>query len=196
MMYSYLLSLGAQCDSLDFENKTPLHYAALNSRSGIIKLLLTHLDDPDMKDGNGMTPLHYSCLLGDTTVSTTIVVEFFICSSRFNLLQSVGILLENGASMFTKDTRSRNAMLHACRTARHEVVSQLLCWELVHPDDVPDTGRAVSQRDKAKRTCLHYAASAGASAALIQDLIDTDAVIVNAVDKVFAHPLLASSHHA
>ena len=45
----------------DFLSRTPLHFAAKGGNVSCVRLLLAFGADPNAKDGDGYTPLHYTC---------------------------------------------------------------------------------------------------------------------------------------
>lgn len=54
----YLLSLGADCNSTNAQNRIALHYAASKGRAAIIKLLIEAGSQTNVKDVIGSLPLH------------------------------------------------------------------------------------------------------------------------------------------
>ena len=63
-----LLALGAEINSQDEDNKTPLHLAAENNQDEIVALLLSEECGVDCRDKEGKTPLHYAAECGHESV--------------------------------------------------------------------------------------------------------------------------------
>jgi cytohesin len=84
---------------------TLLHYAAMDGRHEIAKLLLEHGADPNIQDNNGRTPLHWAAWKGH--------------------LEVVELLLEHGADPNVQDYGGMTP-LHYAATGHLEVVELLL----------------------------------------------------------------------
>jgi ankyrin repeat protein len=81
---------------------SPLHYAAQDADSKVLKTLLRHTDDVNLCDNDGMTPLHYA--------------------ARFNRKESVELLLKHGAEVDycgfeNQGTSKERALTPLCKAA-------------------------------------------------------------------------------
>ncbi|HOJ00912.1 MAG TPA: ankyrin repeat domain-containing protein [Anaerolineaceae bacterium] len=76
------------------EDGCPLHFAA-NSRADIIRLLIDHGADVNVRDGNGKTPLH--------------------CAAVTANLENMRALLENGADVNAADNDDNTPLMLARR---------------------------------------------------------------------------------
>ncbi len=98
---SVLLQLGANKNAQsDTEKFTALHYAAKNSDTDTLKILLKAKADPNLKDHKGQTPLHHAAAEGDD--------------------DNVDLLVASGADVQSKDNMGRTAAKLAERKATDE----------------------------------------------------------------------------
>ncbi len=82
----FLISKGADVNTQDFFNQTPLHHAVANQNKSMIELLLSHQADINTKDKIGNTPLY-------------LVFEEFNQNQRYSI-----DTLENNQARDKKDT--------------------------------------------------------------------------------------------
>jgi ankyrin repeat protein len=117
----HLVEVGAFLDQQDGDFKTALHYAVLNSRVDIVQyickcllrrqsLLAPHAQSPawyiNVRDRQGMTPLHYACIRGNREVIQT--------------------LIDSGADIYGRNNLQLTSLHLACRHGLDHVVTLLL----------------------------------------------------------------------
>lgn len=65
-MVKLLIDNGATVDvKYDLWKQTPLHFAAEEGHMNVVKLLIDHIADVNMKDKFGDTPIHRAALSGE-----------------------------------------------------------------------------------------------------------------------------------
>jgi ankyrin repeat protein len=103
----YLVKAGAPVNSSSHNNlkATPLHSAAAAGHDKIVKLLLAHGADPNLREEGGFTPLHAAAQNGDVEILRT--------------------LLLGGADLTLKSSSGRTAM-DIAMDAGHEKATALL----------------------------------------------------------------------
>lgn len=116
----YLLSLGADPDSISNSGETPLHVACISGQARIIQLLVSHVSDIDATDKKGQTPTHYAVLNGE-----------IVC---------LNILCNQGADICMEDKHQRTAV-HLAATRNHCDVIQFLLEHGIELDGVDFEGR-------------------------------------------------------
>lgn len=70
----------------DRENRTPLHYAALEDRVDDVIQLLAEGADLNAQDRSGYTPLHFACQQGSLAAATALLEA----GARVDLLDKFG----------------------------------------------------------------------------------------------------------
>jgi ankyrin repeat protein len=159
------LEMGAEINHCAGPHEAPLHIAAANSSTNMLRLLLDRGADPDIRDRSGLTALHQACRTGSLDVATLLLQRGADPESSINDVQRsnppsstlhrsplhfaatyghsslVKALLQAGLNLNTSTTDSRSAALHfAVEHGNEDVVRYLLDWE---PDI--ETGTALSK---------------------------------------------------
>jgi ankyrin repeat protein len=89
---------------------TPLHLAAMNPDTGVLKALLAAGADPNVRDKDGATPLHMAAYASRT--------------------QHAQILLEAGADPLLKTNAGRDATSMARKVKADETAGVISLWIL------------------------------------------------------------------
>jgi cytohesin len=126
-----LIAHGASTTARGYEDRTPLHQAAMQGRLDVATVLLAHGSDIESKDEQGRTPLH---LAVDQPASSPEIVA---------------LLLRHGANANARSSQQETA-LQAALTRDRKIVQILL-----------DAGADVNSQDRWQRTSLHRAVQAG-----------------------------------
>lgn len=105
-----LLDHGAMVDCTTAYLQTPLHYAAAyNSSENHAEALLEAGANPDFRDYDGMTPLHWTAVSGNLPVATT--------------------LLARGADPDIADKHGHTVLALSIKSNRHALISLLLNYQ-------------------------------------------------------------------
>jgi hypothetical protein len=110
----YLLEHGADSNSCDANNRTPLHLAiqpdSVFHSPEIASLIIQHGGLVNARDSHGRTPLHYACLVNSANLSK--------------------ILLENKADMTVEDEHRKTPLSYnrSVSSPLSEISSVLLCY--------------------------------------------------------------------
>ena len=138
-----LLSKGADPDPVANNKSTPLHYAAMDSRSDFMPLLLGRGANPNQLDSLGRAPLHYAAKTG------SVLTANWLLKYKANVNQEdsngctplhastraplafppiVKLLLENKADVNQIDKNGRTALHYTAMSGRVDVANQLLIY--------------------------------------------------------------------
>jgi ankyrin repeat protein len=102
-----LLSIGADVNAKDnWHDRTPLHVACEKGHVQVVKELVEHGADVDVKDKDGSSPLHWACAKGHLAV--------------------VNELLSRGANIEVEDIDGNTPLHLACANCHVAVVNELL----------------------------------------------------------------------
>lgn len=179
----------ALVSSKDYNDNTPLHWAARENHKDMAEFLLAHHAEVNVKDGNDQTPLHEAAYRGDIVVAELLLAYHAEVNTRNDsgetpLHRAAGegrtdaarLFLENGAQIEAKDTNGETPLFIATSDGHEDVVKLLLA------------NRAnVNAKNNKGATPLHRAASAGHEN-LVELLLAYHAD-VNAKDNSGATPL-------
>ncbi|KAF8247085.1 ankyrin, partial [Wilcoxina mikolae CBS 423.85] len=105
-----LIEAGARVDERDDEGQTPLYWAVERGREDAVRMLIEKGGDINAMDACGMSPLSRACAQCCVHVNTRMVK----------------LLIENGATVESKDTDWMTALHHASREGHTEIVALLL----------------------------------------------------------------------
>ena len=94
--------------------RTPLHYAAKHGHLDCIRLLLKYGADPNSKDGDGYTPIHYLCQMHNPSQD-----------HHDNLRQCMSSLVLCGADLRAK-TNSGRTPLEIAQTQRNSICQRAI----------------------------------------------------------------------
>ena len=121
----------------NIHTRTPLHYAAKHGHLLCIRLLLKYGADPNSKDGDGYTPLHYLCQIYAPTLDrreklSLCVASLVKCGADVRFLIGGRTLLEIAQTQ--KNYVCKEALRQHCMSCDLFQVSdpqvpQLNCWE-------------------------------------------------------------------
>ena len=158
-----LLSKGADPDSKDKFNRSPLSYAAGKGHETTVDLLLSKRVDPDSKSIDGRTPLSFAAGYGHETIVNLLLSKDFDFDSKDiwgrtplshaaerGLHTIVNLLLSNGVDPDSKDDSNRTPLSYAAEKG-HEIIFNLLLSKGADPDS----------KDRVGRSPLSYAAEKG-----------------------------------
>ncbi|EPS35660.1 hypothetical protein H072_10944 [Dactylellina haptotyla CBS 200.50] len=152
----------ATIDTVDEDRRTALHYAALNGKDRIARLLLSCGANPEILDKYGQGSLHIAAFKGRLTVLKALLecpnTDLNSFAGRFRqtaLHQAadrgyhdiVAELLIKGAKPDLLDSKRRNP-LHLAAIKGHDLVMKILIKE------APDL---INRQDKSQRSPLFYA---------------------------------------
>lgn len=130
----FLLSQGANVNSMGKASKTPLHIAVLMGQREIVELLLSHGADPNARTELGHTPLHFAVMRGHLAI--------------------VKILLKNGAKASSRDESGRTPADWAAIKGQAEMVDLLVEQGAQKPDRVSGRSPLESKWHKPTRQVL------------------------------------------
>ncbi|KAF2882462.1 hypothetical protein ILUMI_23687 [Ignelater luminosus] len=183
-----LVEHGANVNSRDAENKTPLHIAIENQHSGIISLLLCVPNiDLSLRDKTGLSPFATALTFRNNKAAQSILDRLPTAAEQFDAkgynflhtaikkrdLESVLFLLSIQVDVNSRvQDPSLSPPLHLAAQYGNETLVRSLIL----------AGARIEDRDAHKQTALHIASEAGNAAvvlALIQNNIDFDAVNVD-----------------
>lgn len=137
-----LLKEGADTNIQNTEGKTALHLCITSSRSdrevcSIIENLLTNVDNVNVEDGSGLTPLHDAIRI------------------PLNRMNTIYTLLQKGACVASNDRNGNNAIHHCLSLDRTDYDASLILEMLLKHSDTA----ALNHRNKMGLTPLNLAAS-------------------------------------
>ena len=75
---------------LDIKRRSPLHWAVVNSSRLILEYILAHEQDLEVRDFDGMTPLHLAILTLPKEQSPIFVKTLIVRGSKINALTERG----------------------------------------------------------------------------------------------------------
>jgi ankyrin repeat protein/pimeloyl-ACP methyl ester carboxylesterase len=173
-----LMKYGADINSRDPDQSTPLHLASYRGHSKLVALTLSWNASTNLKDSKKRTPLHRAAECGHDDVvkmllaGSASVVEcdskhrtaFFIACARGWKLTAT-ILWQAGSNLMHEDEQGQTALHAAAKTGHQSVVEMLLC-----------AGILVDCHDKKGITPLHEASRSG-WASIVKLLLDAGADI-------------------
>ena len=111
-----LIRSGANVNSKDFDGRTPLAYAVIDSQFEILEILLRSGADPNIQDNDGLTPLHFA--------------------AKMHLPDSVKQLVRHGAKIDAKDAFGNTPLWRAVFESRgRSDVVKLLVSLGANPDN-------------------------------------------------------------
>jgi ankyrin repeat protein len=131
---AFLLSQGVQANRGDISERTPLMFASMNGRMGVVRVLVQHMgkEGLDKRDKDGATALDLAALKGHEEI--------------------VGHLLERGAAANERGNNGVTPVMYACMNGHTSTVKRLTQYL---------DGEALGCRDTQARTALDWAAMAG-----------------------------------
>lgn len=160
-----LLDQGAAPNVLDKQRSTPLHWAAMSPRAGLVKLLIDRGAKIDLRDVGEMTPLHHAAMFGgretleellnrgahpDGKASLTGVSPLFMTVTRGDR-DMTDSLLKHGADVNALGPDGETPLCRAAVLGTTELAKVLL-----------DHGANVRARfSRLDHTALHVAAARG-----------------------------------
>ncbi|KAI9437175.1 hypothetical protein H4582DRAFT_332520 [Lactarius indigo] len=161
----WLLSVGADADVQDDDGSTPLHFAAVNGRLEIVRILLGHGVDVSVATTRGNhTPLHEASRRGHVDVvrlliqhgadANTDLQKLFLLASSSGSAETVLFFMKLGGDVHARD-RSHKTPLHFASSSwssNVDVVQTLI-----------DHGADVNAWDRSHQTPLHLALESSSS---------------------------------
>jgi ankyrin repeat domain-containing protein 50 len=165
--------LAAGWDPNEWENRSPLHVAAIECHAVAAFLLLSHRANVNAKDYMGYTPLHHAAEKGNMTITKLLFQFGARASPRHDQVmtplhlaafhsheQIAGFLVERGAEVEV-------ATIHDLRTPFH-----LAAWNDLRPliELFLKQGANINAQNWDGETALHYAARDNQK--ILQDLLD------------------------
>lgn len=148
------------------EDAAKLHLAVRSGDIETCRVLLAAGVDPDVRDGEGLAPLHHAVM---STASCGVeIVDLLLASgadpnvqdrggisplhlaASFAAVEVIRSLITHGASPSLRTTQGRTSLHTAAMAARHEI-----CAELLRHGSDPNVGDADGY------TALHFAAQRG-----------------------------------
>ncbi|KAF5618686.1 ankyrin repeat domain protein [Fusarium sp. NRRL 52700] len=148
-----LLQSGADVNTSDMDDLTPLHVASSKGLTDMVEILIQKGADLNVKDVAGRTPLHTSAARG-----------------HFRVTQ---LLIQHGADVGSRDNSGRNTLHHACFSRDVEIVNLIIGSSQI---------QMLDEADHWGSTPLSLAARFG-EADILSALIDTGAVEVESSDR-------------
>jgi len=112
----------------EFQNRTPLHYAAKNGHPDCVKLLLLYGADPNCRDEDGYTPIHYVC-------------QMFKPIGRQkaeDICRCLRYLIDFGGDFRAKTKSSHTPIELAIRHKNSECATQLLKYGMHKKHSIPE----------------------------------------------------------
>ncbi|KAH8792864.1 hypothetical protein F5882DRAFT_516605 [Hyaloscypha sp. PMI_1271] len=163
-------------DPYEWENRSPLHVAAIECRARAAFLLLSHRADVNAKDYMGYTPLHHAAEKGDKAITKLLFQFGALASPRHDYgitplhlaachshEEFAGFLVERGAEVEV-------AAIHDLRTPLRCAV-----WDDSRPliELFLKQGANINAQSRGGETALHHAAIY--NQIILQDLLDNGA---------------------
>ncbi len=135
----FLVKSGADIESKDAENQTPLHIAAKNNKLEIAQFLVERGEDTESKDNENRTPLHAAAIAGHIKIVKFLVENGADKESKdnenrtplhysayFGNLKTVQFLVESGADKEAKDNTGQTPLQLANGMSSSKVAKFLL----------------------------------------------------------------------
>ena len=165
---NYCLQKGANVNTADGEQMTPLMYAALLGQREIVSLLISAGADLDAADVQGVSALMHASWSGHVEIANDLIEagalvnlkeitysrrfkkrasDALMAASAGGSAETVQLLLANGANVDQQDDDGESALFHAVRKNDRRVISMLL-----------NGGAWIESRDKYRLTPLMAAA--------------------------------------
>ncbi|ELU11932.1 hypothetical protein CAPTEDRAFT_124690, partial [Capitella teleta] len=126
-----LLDAGADPNTEDNQEKSPIHLASEKGMIDVLKILLDAGADPNSKDNYGRFSLHYVCSRGDALANRELMVQQ---------------LVKHGASVNVEDKDRVQPLQVASEHTNVDIVRILL-----------QAGADIKSRTDKRRTALHFA---------------------------------------
>ena len=136
-----LLTNGVEVNAKDYDDKTPLGWAAYKGHTEIVKLILEKGADVNAKTNKGITALMLAAeqnhmeiakllLANDADINAKTTdngqTALMTAAAKSGHIAVVGLLLENGAEINAKNNKGTTALLVAAYTGDTEAVNVLL----------------------------------------------------------------------
>ncbi|MHC4556586.1 MAG: ankyrin repeat domain-containing protein [Planctomycetota bacterium] len=150
-----LINDGANVNSKDERQSTPLHYAAGAGRKDVVELLIANGADVNAKDTDGNTPGHVALGKRNRPILDLLIAKganftSIHLSAYQGDLDEVRSYIEKGTDVNTTDSYGTTSLHYAARRGHKEVVEFLVA-----------KGADVNAKDKRNYTPLHRAAGKG-----------------------------------
>jgi palmitoyltransferase len=156
-----------QATDRDFQNVTALHWASINNRIEVVRLLIVRGADPNAQGGDLMaTPLHWACRKGHVAAASVLMdkgadptildaqgfnaLHLAVHSSNPFLVLYFVVAPEPALSLDMVDTLGHTALMWAAYQGDNVTVDILL-----------QQGANVHLQDQSGFTCVHWAVSKG-----------------------------------
>ncbi|XP_066258920.1 tyrosine-protein kinase Shark [Euwallacea similis] len=127
------------CDAKNQDGKTAAHLAASNGQNDILRKLIDHQVNVNLRDAMGVTPLHYAC--------------------KYNRPLTVKLLITSGkANIQARNTENGEVPLHVAASEGHlEVVKMLLAFHApIKPRTKKNLVPAQLARKKGHNNCASF----------------------------------------
>ncbi|QOD37980.1 ankyrin repeat domain-containing protein [Candidatus Wolbachia massiliensis] len=175
-----LIDKGANANNKDNEGRTPLHYAAKQGYTEIVKILIDKKANIDEKTNNGLTPLHYAAKYGYTEIVEILIDKKanvnekdnngwtpLHYAAKYGRTKVVMTLIRNKANVDEKTNNGLTPLHYAAKYDWTEVVKTLI-----------DERANVNEKDNNGWAPLHYAVKYGYTE-IVKTLIDKGANVNN-----------------
>lgn len=199
------LEMGADVDRWSQANEAPLHVAAANSSTNMLRLLLDRGADPEVRDRSGLTALQQACRAGVLEVADLLLQKGadpdssrggfagvrpatlsadrtpLHLAANYGHSNIVKALLEAGSNLQASTADSGSTALHfAVEHGSEDVVRYLMDWgaNLEAENALSETALTIAIQER-HDTVIKFLISRGAKLALttVQDQIYLDRVL-------------------